>query len=293
MIPTSTIAGTLVISNTPSAIRLAAISFSTEFLAPGTTTSPSSGPAWRTVMQHSPPAGSEFTGLSMLPPCCAALERSRGSGRTTQRCAADWSARATTCSAKQVAVRRHVSPAHRPFQRVRADASPSSDGQLVERTRYRLAIPWFGWLFALPVRALLGRRGQSPPTDRATDHTPWWAPPDQIDAAPSARARSAGGGVDVVGVHQHAVHPDRAVRGRRLRRRQLRVQRRRRRRPHRDHHLAAARLPRRPRRSPARHPHRRLGGADRHRPRRARADLPGRWWRRRRSAARSASRSTS
>jgi hypothetical protein len=45
MMPTSAMAGTLVISNTPSAMRLAAINLSTEFLAPGTTTSPSSGPA--------------------------------------------------------------------------------------------------------------------------------------------------------------------------------------------------------------------------------------------------------
>jgi MFS family permease len=49
-------------------------------------------------------------------------------------------------------------------------------GRLVERTRYRLAIPWFGWLFAIPVRLFLGRRAHP-----AEDHTPWWAPPDQID----------------------------------------------------------------------------------------------------------------
>ena len=77
--------------------RLAAISFSTEFFAPGTTISPSSGPAWRTVMQQSPSAGSDFTGLSMLAPCCAALERSRGSGRTPQTCALAWSARVAIC----------------------------------------------------------------------------------------------------------------------------------------------------------------------------------------------------
>jgi MFS family permease len=50
------------------------------------------------------------------------------------------------------------------------------DGKLVERTSYKLAIPWFGWLFALPVRLFLGRR-----IHPARDHTPWWAPPDQID----------------------------------------------------------------------------------------------------------------
>jgi MFS family permease len=60
------------------------------------------------------------------------------------------------------------------------------DGLLVERTRYRLAIPWFGWLFALPVRAFLGRRAHSPVhaphAERVAERTPWWAPPDQIDA---------------------------------------------------------------------------------------------------------------
>ncbi|MDJ0768821.1 MAG: MFS transporter [Ilumatobacter sp.] len=52
------------------------------------------------------------------------------------------------------------------------------DGQLIETTEYHLAIPWFGWLFALPVRALLGRRNGAP--DVARGRSPWWAPPDQI-----------------------------------------------------------------------------------------------------------------
>lgn len=54
------------------------------------------------------------------------------------------------------------------------------DGVLTERTTFRLAIPWFGWLFAQPVRAVLGRRGH-PPTHPLAHRTPWWAPPDQID----------------------------------------------------------------------------------------------------------------
>jgi MFS family permease len=51
-----------------------------------------------------------------------------------------------------------------------------SGGALVETTDYRLTIPWFAWLFALPVRWTLQRRGaihRSKP--------PWWAPPDRID----------------------------------------------------------------------------------------------------------------
>ena len=44
MISTSMMSGTLDSSYTPSAINVAAINFSTEFFAPGTTTVPFSGP---------------------------------------------------------------------------------------------------------------------------------------------------------------------------------------------------------------------------------------------------------
>ena len=45
-----------------------------------------------------------------------------------------------------------------------------------DRTVYRLAIPWFGWLFALPMRrALRNRRGDADPK-------PWWSPPDRLTA---------------------------------------------------------------------------------------------------------------
>jgi MFS family permease len=44
--------------------------------------------------------------------------------------------------------------------------------QLVETTRYAMTIPWFGWLFRLPVRRVLARRGS---------HRGWWAPPDRLD----------------------------------------------------------------------------------------------------------------
>jgi MFS family permease len=52
-----------------------------------------------------------------------------------------------------------------------------ADGELRETTTYRLTIPWFAWLFALPVRWAIARRGT---IHRTTP--PWWAPPDQIDA---------------------------------------------------------------------------------------------------------------
>ena len=55
------------------------------------------------------------------------------------------------------------------------------DGVLRETTDYRLVIPWFGWLFALPVRRTL-RRKNAPGTPGAQ---PWWAPPDRLDARQS------------------------------------------------------------------------------------------------------------
>ncbi len=49
----------------------------------------------------------------------------------------------------------------------------SDDGaELVERTEYRLTVPWFGWLFGPAVRGVLARR---------LSHRGWWAPPDRLD----------------------------------------------------------------------------------------------------------------
>jgi MFS family permease len=48
-----------------------------------------------------------------------------------------------------------------------------ADGALVETTRYRLVVPWFGWLFRWPVRRVVARRGSA---------DAWWAPPDRLDA---------------------------------------------------------------------------------------------------------------
>jgi MFS family permease len=55
------------------------------------------------------------------------------------------------------------------------------DGELVETTRYRFSIPWFTWLFALPVRALIGRRWHQPHHHQGPRRNPWWAPPDRLD----------------------------------------------------------------------------------------------------------------
>ena len=62
-----------------------------------------------------------------------------------------------------------------PFGAYRREIATEGD-ELVETTTYRLTIPWFAWLFALPVRWTLQRRGA---VHRAKP--PWWAPPDRID----------------------------------------------------------------------------------------------------------------
>ena len=67
-----------------------------------------------------------------------------------------------------------------PFSAYQRTLETTGD-TIVEHTSYRLAIPWFGWLFALPTRALLARRGRHP-AQHNSDHSPWWAPPDQLSA---------------------------------------------------------------------------------------------------------------
>jgi MFS family permease len=63
-----------------------------------------------------------------------------------------------------------------PFRRYRRVVAEEG-GQFVETTDYELAIPWWAWLFALPVAAVVKR----PPQDRS-GKSPWWAPPDRLDA---------------------------------------------------------------------------------------------------------------
>lgn len=64
--------------------------------------------------------------------------------------------------------------AHGPFNRYRRTLTPEPGGATLETTDYHLAIPWFGWLFSLPVRLTLRRH---PPRSKA----PWWGPPGVID----------------------------------------------------------------------------------------------------------------
>jgi MFS family permease len=56
------------------------------------------------------------------------------------------------------------------------------DGDLVETTRHRVEVPWFGWLYAIPVTALVARRRHAPGSGRPIRITrQWWAPPDRLD----------------------------------------------------------------------------------------------------------------
>jgi MFS family permease len=62
-----------------------------------------------------------------------------------------------------------------PFREYHRTLERPSDGEAVETTEYRLSVPWWGWLFLPLVRSSVRR----PPGRR---RTPWWAPPDQLDA---------------------------------------------------------------------------------------------------------------
>ena len=62
-----------------------------------------------------------------------------------------------------------------PLREYRREVTPQPDGGVTETITYRLVIPWFGWLFALPMRRAL--RHRRPPDARS----PWWAPPDRLD----------------------------------------------------------------------------------------------------------------
>ena len=64
-----------------------------------------------------------------------------------------------------------------PFRRYRRTIDDHGD-HLVETTTYHLAIPWFAWLFAWPVRSTLRHR----PDTRFDGLRAWWAPPDRLDA---------------------------------------------------------------------------------------------------------------
>ncbi len=65
-------------------------------------------------------------------------------------------------------------PVHEYRRTVEVEPLPGGGGSVTQTIDFRLAIPYFGWLFVLPLRRALGR----PPTGRA----PWWAAPARLDA---------------------------------------------------------------------------------------------------------------
>jgi MFS family permease len=64
-----------------------------------------------------------------------------------------------------------------PFRHYRRTVLDAGD-HLEEVTTYQLAIPWFAWLFALPIRSVL----KHPPAGRQDGPRAWWSPPDRLDA---------------------------------------------------------------------------------------------------------------
>jgi len=70
-----------------------------------------------------------------------------------------------------------------PFLDYARRITPAAGGALRETTSYRWSLPWFAWLFTLPLRWTIGRRF-APPGRRHHPHgapTPFWAPPDRLD----------------------------------------------------------------------------------------------------------------
>ena len=65
---------------------------------------------------------------------------------------------------------------HGPFRSYRRTVTVR-DGQVHESIDYQLSIPWFGWLFARPVRHAL-RHPRPHVHGTGSDH--WWAPPDRL-----------------------------------------------------------------------------------------------------------------
>ncbi len=99
--------------------------------------------------------------------------------------------------------RRAVSTETLPDGRVRVH-------QVVE---FVLGVPYFSWLFVLPIRRALC-------TIRPDDHSPWWAPPQRMTRAGRGRAGHLGRPGRGGGLPRHAARPDHDLRGQGVRRRQ-------------------------------------------------------------------------
>jgi MFS family permease len=64
-------------------------------------------------------------------------------------------------------------PVHSYVRAVHVEDAGEGTARVTEAIEYRLAIPFFGWLFERPVRRALAR---------GDDRNPWWAPRDRVDA---------------------------------------------------------------------------------------------------------------
>ena len=67
------------------------------------------------------------------------------------------------------------SQAHGPFRTYRRIVDVAPNGDVTDTTYYLLMIPWFRWLFALPIRRAIRHRRP------AGARHPWWAPPDRLN----------------------------------------------------------------------------------------------------------------
>lgn len=91
---------------------------------------------------------------------------------------------------RSVVIEREVAPgvfeAERgPVRGYRRSVDRGDDGTVTQTVEYRLALPYFGPMFAVPVRRHLSRLG-------ASNHVPWWAPPDTLDSTASRALGSLG-----------------------------------------------------------------------------------------------------
>ena len=66
-----------------------------------------------------------------------------------------------------------------PFSSYERTVQAGAGGEVTETTTYQLDIPWFRWVFALPVRRGLQRLPAHRPHG---ERQPWWAPPQRLDA---------------------------------------------------------------------------------------------------------------
>ncbi len=64
-----------------------------------------------------------------------------------------------------------------PLAAYRRTLTRNPDGSIDEVTRYRVGLPWFGWVFAPFVRHTLRHR---PSSSQSPGRQPWWAPPDRL-----------------------------------------------------------------------------------------------------------------